>query len=194
MNTKPKRYSLCPPSTGCCSTYHFYGGVYALGWPLFSEGGFVRRLDLYQLPSANKGIEYKRWSHPDVGVDIYDFAIEPDFDLLVLLELGESLPIIGAIQGSPNVTQHFHIHLRSLKSCAPHPEAAAASIISHGILSVGRVGWSFTFRIVGRYLAISFLNEADQSDKNNIPRLKVWDWMTGNVAMVSSGWTALQED
>lgn len=191
MDTKPTRYTLHPPATGRTSSYHFYGGVYALGWPLSPGSGPARRLDLYQLPSVNKGIEYRHWSHPDVGADIYDLTMEPDLDLLVLLELGESLPIIGAAQDSLNTTQHFNIYLRSLESCAPHSDAAHP-IINHSVTSFGGALWVFHFQVVGRYLAVLFLQ--NQRGENSTYQLVVWDWTTGNTVTVSSARNTLQED
>ncbi|KAG8697112.1 hypothetical protein FRC09_008064, partial [Ceratobasidium sp. 395] len=77
-----KRYPLLTSDTGYTSTYDFYGGVYARGSTSNSLNGATRRLDLYQLPSVNKGTEYKQWTHLDLGVDTRDFVMEPDFDLL----------------------------------------------------------------------------------------------------------------
>ncbi|KAG9127748.1 hypothetical protein FRC07_010036 [Ceratobasidium sp. 392] len=169
---EPKRYFLSENS-GHTSGSDFYGGVYAVAVPsLFSST--TRRLELYQLPSANKGIEFKQWAHHDVGVDIRDFAIEPDFDLLVLLEEAGWAPIEDAEQGTLDVMQHFNLNLRSLRTCAPHPDAASP-IIRHSLRSIGYTPSSFGFQIVGRYLAVLCWLGTNQTC-----RLGVWDWTTGN--------------
>ncbi|QRW05627.1 F-box protein [Ceratobasidium sp. AG-Ba] len=177
---KPTRYRLQTSSVGFTSTYDFYGGVYARGSTLNSLGSATRRMELYQLASVNKGTEYKQWVHEDIGVDTRDFAMEPDFDLLVLLELSEQKPIIGATtQGAPNIQQFFNVHLRSLRTCGPHPDATRP-IINHSLCTFGRTSWSFYFQIVGKYLAVMFLTGIDQQDENHTSQLRVWDWTTGN--------------
>ncbi|KAG9103302.1 hypothetical protein FRC06_011438 [Ceratobasidium sp. 370] len=177
---KPKRYPLQFTTSGYISVYDFYGGVYARGSTPNSLSNATRRLELCQLPSVNKGTEFKQWTHHDVGVDTRDFAMEPDFDLLVLLELAEQTVIPGAAEGTPNVMQHFNVNLRSLETCAAHPDAARP-IIRHSLRSFARATWTFYFQIVGRYLAVMFLIAVEQRDENQTCQLRVWDWTTGNV-------------
>ncbi|KAG8684749.1 hypothetical protein FRC09_015167 [Ceratobasidium sp. 395] len=105
--------------------------------------------------------------------------MEPDFDLLVLLELGHQTRIPRAERGTSNVIQHFNVHLRSLETCAPHPDAAKP-IIRHSLCSFARTSWSFYFQVVGRYLAVLFLIGVDQQEESQTCQLRVWDWTTGN--------------
>jgi hypothetical protein len=163
--------------------------VYARGSSPNDNGN--RRLDLFQLPSINKGIEYRHWAHEDLGVDARDFTIEPDFDLLVILEMGDHPPIVGAAQGFPNATQYFNVHLRSLQTCLPHPDAAQ-SVITHSLPSFARSSWSFYFQVVGRHLAVLFLIGLDQIEVTC--QLKVWDWTTGNAVTVRLCDNVEQED
>ncbi|KAG9127747.1 hypothetical protein FRC07_010035 [Ceratobasidium sp. 392] len=176
---KSRRYLLQSVDSGYTSTYDFYGGVYARGSTPNSLSNATRRLELYQLPSVNRGTEFKQWTHHDVGVDTRDFAMEPDYDLLVLLELADQTSIRDAEQGTPNVTQYFNLNLRSLQTCAPHPDAAKP-IIRHSLRSFARTTWSFYFQIVGRYLGVLFLIGLDQPGENQTCQLGVWDWTTGN--------------
>jgi hypothetical protein len=166
------------------STYDFCGGIYAQGCSLIG-GTYTRRLDLYQLPSINKGLSWKQWTFDDLGVDTRDFVMQPDYDLLVLLELKQTIlyPNSAAInERDPDRTQYFTIHLRTLGTNEPHPDAAR-STISYSTPSYRRTTSSFYFQIVGRYLAIQFLvTDATGSDKF---RLRVWDWTTGNDVTVS---------
>ncbi|KAG9079355.1 hypothetical protein FS749_008585, partial [Ceratobasidium sp. UAMH 11750] len=173
---KPKRYPLQQTRSGYTSTYDFYGGVYARGSTLNSLSNATRRLELYQLASVNKQTEFKQWTHRDVGVDTRDFAMEPDFDLLVLLELAEQTVDPDATQGTPNLVQHFNVNLRSLETCAAHPDAARP-VIRHSLHSFPLMTWSFYFQIVGRYLAVLFLIGVE----NQPCQLRVWDWTTGNA-------------
>ncbi|KAG8743938.1 hypothetical protein FRC10_011124 [Ceratobasidium sp. 414] len=177
---KPKRYTIPRTNAGYTSTYDFYGGIYARGSTANSLSNATRRLELYQLASVNKGTEFKQWTHHDLGVDTRDFAMEPDFDLLVLLEQAEQTVIVGAAQGTPNVMQHFNVNLRSLETCAAHPDAARP-ILRHSLRSFAGMSWRFYFQIVGRYLAVLFLIGVEQRDANQTSQLRVWDWTTGNV-------------
>lgn len=163
---------------GHTSTYDFYGGVYARGSSL-PTGNDTRRLDLYQLPSVNKGTLWKQWSHPDLGVDVRDFAMEPDYDLLVLLEMvihPSSVPAKGQ-------DQRFRIHIRSLETNLPHPGAARPTIEHASPAFTRRTRSSFYFQIVGRYLAVLFL--ADEGGETSSWELRVWDWTAGNPVTVS---------
>jgi hypothetical protein len=176
-DAKVKHYPLQQADIVHSSIYEFYGGVYARGSSPNSNG--TRRLDLYQLPSVNKGTEYRHWTHEDLGADARDFSMEPDFDLLVMLEMGaRSLEAPGPTR----ITQHFNIHLRSLETCLPHPDATRP-VITHSLSSFPGASWSFYFQVVGRYLAVLFLVGMGQMEGHTC-QLKVWDWTTGNAVTV----------
>lgn len=176
ISPKKKKYPLRRTPTGGSSTYDFYGGVYARGSP-FVQGGPTRCLDLYQLPSANKGTKWKQWSHPDLGVDVRDFAMEPDYDLLVMAEMKDNVHNPSTSPDAPNSTQYFTIHIRSLETNQPHPGAARPQI-SYSCPSWGTASCSFYFQVVGRYLAIVFLIGGGFVLSHTF-HLVVWDWTTG---------------
>lgn len=46
-----------------------------------------RDLVFVQLPSIIRQTEQKRWEISDVGFQIHDFTMDPDQDLLVILEI-----------------------------------------------------------------------------------------------------------
>ncbi|KAJ1310916.1 hypothetical protein OPQ81_009428 [Rhizoctonia solani] len=175
-------------SNSSCSTYDFYGGIYAQGFSLPGVGEHTRRLDFYQLPSVNRGTPWRQWSFEDVGVDVRDFVMQPDYDLLVLLEMNQSLPYPNSdgIEGAPDLMQYFTIHLRTLGTNRPHPDAVRPTI-SYNTPSYRRTRSSFYLQIVGRYLAIQFLvTNASGSDKF---KLRVWDWTTGKDVTYIEPWT-----
>ncbi|KAG9092260.1 hypothetical protein FRC07_011700, partial [Ceratobasidium sp. 392] len=116
------------------------------------------------------GTEYDSWYLPDLGVDASDFRIDPDLDLLVLLE-------VDPVPGDPETDLIRRFHLRSLRNGLPHPLAAV-----HVITSTDKFTSTFTlpsFQIVGRYIVLlSATNSLLSSDS---PRIFVWDWTTGNL-------------
>ncbi|KAG8758275.1 hypothetical protein FRC11_003935, partial [Ceratobasidium sp. 423] len=174
-------------SSGSVSTYDFYGGIYAQGSSVSGVGEYTRRLDFYQLPSVNKGTPWKQWSFGDLGVDARDFIMQPDYDLLVLLEMNQALPYTESDGGerAPDHIQYYTIHLRTLGSNKPHPDAIRPTI-SYNTPSYRRTRPSFYFQIVGRYLAIQFLiTDASGSDKF---KLRVWDWTTGKDITYIEPW------
>ncbi|KAF8707526.1 6-phosphogluconate dehydrogenase, decarboxylating, partial [Rhizoctonia solani] len=172
---------------GDTSTYDYCGGVYAQG-SSFPGGQYTRRLDLYQIPSVNKGIPWKQWSFDDLGVDTRDFVMQPEYDLLVLLESNQTVLYpnsAGINEGEPDRTHYFTIHLRTLRTNEPHPDAARPTI-NYSTPSYRRTTSSFYFQIVGRYLAVQFLvTNASGSDKF---KLRVWDWTTGKDVTYIEPW------
>ncbi|GAB1523979.1 hypothetical protein RhiTH_007131 [Rhizoctonia solani] len=172
---------------GDTSTYDYCGGVYAQG-SSFPGGQYTRRLDLYQIPSVNKGIPWKQWSFDDLGVDTRDFVMQPEYDLLVLLESNQTVLYpnsAGINEGEPDRTHYFTIHLRTLGTNEPHPDAARPTI-NYSTPSYRRTTSSFYFQIVGRYLAVQFLvTNASGSDKF---KLRVWDWTTGKDVTYIEPW------
>ncbi|CUA73758.1 hypothetical protein RSOLAG22IIIB_01275 [Rhizoctonia solani] len=174
-------------SNSISSTYDFYGGVYAQGFSLSGVGTHTRHLDLYQLPSVNRGTPWKQWSFEDLGVDVRDFVMQPDYDLLVLLEMNKSLPYPNpdGIEGAPDIIQYFTIHLRTLGTNQPHPDAVQPTI-GYNTPSYRHRRPSFYFQIVGRYLAVQFLISGASSEKS---KLRVWDWTTGKDVTYIESWS-----
>ncbi|KDN49487.1 hypothetical protein RSAG8_02189, partial [Rhizoctonia solani AG-8 WAC10335] len=112
--------------------------------------------------------------------------MQPDYDLLVLLEVNKSLPCPNpdGIEGAPDLMEYFTIHLRTLGTNQPHPDAARPTI-SYSTPSYRRNRPSFYFQIVGRYLAIQFLISNASCEKF---KLRVWDWTTGKAVTYIEPW------
>ncbi|KAH7344465.1 hypothetical protein B0J17DRAFT_635557 [Rhizoctonia solani] len=162
-------------------TYEFHGGTYVRGSSLPGMSECTRRLDVYQLPSINKGTEWREWSHPDLGVDVRDFALQTDYDLLVLLEADEPVSDReppGISGTTPDALQHIKVHLRSLETGQPHP-AATRSILECQVPSYMQSMCSFYAQVVGRYLAVFFQVLAWRGTR--CYELRIWDWITGRL-------------
>ncbi|KAK7681763.1 hypothetical protein QCA50_015110 [Cerrena zonata] len=124
-----------------------------------------RDLVFVQLPSIIRQTEQKRWEISDVGFQIRDFTMDPDQDLLVILEIQ---------------TNNYTVHLRSLTNGKIHSHASNPSLRWRDTDSM----WADKIRIAGDYVALAFhpLRPTTPHD------LVIWNWKTGNVHLAIYGW------
>lgn len=152
--------------------YKYAGGVYVQELPTANLVGSTRGLNFNQLPSPNRGIEYKHWAIPDLGSDPSDFCIDPEQDLLVLLEAEQ-----GHWYGGT-----YRLHLRTMSTNEVHPKAPAGySILIHQHPSDLPPAMTFYFEVSGRLLAVLFRSV----DRRVQSYVVVWDWTTGLELSVS---------
>ena len=161
-------------------TYEYADGVYVRG---FRQPGSIskltRSLYFYQLPSLNKGTGYKDWIHEDLGLDVRDFGISPEQDLLVLLEIAS----VEIPPGATHFEEQYKLHLRTMMTNEPHPAAptslgATLEFKCHSPVQPDR---SFGFQILGHLLALVFRFR----ERGYSSHVVVWDWTTGQMLMVS---------
>lgn len=172
---QPTKYELYPSTCGAPSKY--VGGVYlqpARVSGLAENSGVTRGLHLYQLPSKNLGVGFSQWRLGDLGVDAKDFTIDPDQNLLVLLELpAAAVPSLGLCT----------VHLRTMTTNESHPRALvpamATNFTQHGGLAVP--DWSFDFKVLGQLVAILFRSRS----REIASWVVVWDWNQGIEVTVS---------
>ncbi|KAG9080637.1 hypothetical protein FRC06_006320 [Ceratobasidium sp. 370] len=179
---RPTEYELNCEEHGV--TYEYAGGIYVRGVPQAESDRLTRRLYFYQLPSRNRGTGYKDWCISDLGVDIRDFGVCPEQDLLVLLETND-------------VRRNFlteglcRIHLRSMTTNEAHPKAKPGrSILTYKPPRENPPpDRSFYFEVSGHLLAILF-----RSRNRSLPScVVIWNWTTGEElsrAQTVGGWNA----
>ncbi|QRV93754.1 F-box-like protein [Ceratobasidium sp. AG-Ba] len=178
----PVEYELNSDEHGV--TYEYAGGTYVRGVPLAESDKLTRRLYFYQLPSLNRGTEYKYWCIPDLGVDTRDFGICPEQDLLVLLE-------VNSMRCNLLTEGVCRIHLRTMTTNQAHPRAKPGRTILtyHHPRDEPPPDRSFYFEISGDLLAILF-----RSRTRGLPSyVVIWDWTTGielTRARTVGGWNA----
>ena len=152
------------------ATNKFVGGVYVQS--MRNPFSLIRQLHFYQLPSPNKGTEYKYWTITDVGLDARDFGIDPEQDLLVLLE------------GEPGY-QHggtYMVHLRTMSTNEAHPKISDgySTIVHQHPMELPRAA-NVYFEMSGQLLAILF-----RSGRRHVQSyVVIWDWTTGTELSVS---------
>jgi hypothetical protein len=154
--------------------YTLCRGVYIEGFgPALT--GITRHLELYQLPSWNRGTALKRWCH-DLGMDASSVALDPDFNLLSIVE-AQTL-FVNAVADQII----FQVHLRTLDSNDAHPGAMFSKLSwapDQERLRDYRQ-WDTRPLIVGNLLAVIFYNSIF-----GVNYLVVWDWTSGLMLLVS---------
>jgi hypothetical protein len=67
--------------------WDLFGGVFAQGQHTNGNVERVRKLVFTELPSVIRNEDAKEWKFEDVGVDVRDFRIVPERDLMALIEM-----------------------------------------------------------------------------------------------------------
>jgi hypothetical protein len=149
--------------------------VYSLTKGVFSWGHrdeatyFISQIYFLQLPSKNRGTDSKHWSISDLPLNVRYFWIDPEQDLLILLD----------ISGGVHTT-----HVRSMMSNQAHPKVAPGrSVLVHKYgpdnLNPDRV---YFFGAYDHSMSVaSYL----RSDGSNYFHVAIWDWTTGEQLSVS---------
>ncbi|KAG8779045.1 hypothetical protein FRC12_024675 [Ceratobasidium sp. 428] len=136
----------------------------------------IREIYVFRLPSRNTNTGYESWHLSDLGIDAQQFKIDPDLDLLILLET-DTPPIMT----SATINRVQKIHLRSLQTGLPHPLAEVPVITS-----IDRSNLMFTshsLQIVGPYMTLLSSDTFRVSARSWV---SVWDWTTGILMTVST--------
>ncbi|CAE6450062.1 unnamed protein product, partial [Rhizoctonia solani] len=141
------------------------------------------QLQFYQLASGNRHTGHSSWELHDKDVDAEDFRLEPDLDLLVLVEKAHP-------QTDTNLRIKFH--LRSLSTGLMHPVASTPVLAN----TLKFTAYSENgFQIIGQLLAIICFT----TRRSDIPaQMYIWDWTTGelvtSVAVRGSTFAFVSED
>lgn len=132
---------------------------------------FIRQLHFHQLPSPNRGVEHSHWVISDLGANTRDFAIDPEQNLLVLLEA--RIP-----QYDQGV---YKLHLRSMLTGEPHSDTSPGQhILAYRHHTSLDRGAPVSFEICGRLLFAMF-----PSRSLYLPsRLIIWNWNAGTELLV----------
>ncbi|KAG8995820.1 hypothetical protein FRB94_008760 [Tulasnella sp. JGI-2019a] len=166
----------------CSFTYELYGGVYAHG--LKSQDSYVktarpttRGMKLIEFPSLLRNQFMGRtWTIPDLGVDTQDFGMDPNQNLLILME---HAPSRTRDNNNPTVSVHL-LNLRD-EYATPH------SLARTPLLEFQPRVYSSTYRhgvqVVGDVLAVLFCPETFKRPANAtgvVDELVIWNWKTGD--------------
>ncbi|KAB5594162.1 hypothetical protein CTheo_2378 [Ceratobasidium theobromae] len=156
----------------------FVDGTYACTFLVPSpQDSFTNEIHYYQLPSSNKGTEYKHWHH-NSDFKIQELAMQPEQDLIFLIEQVNWMD-------PPNQFnyEHYRLHARSMETNKPHPIAlssvgAMINLITPSATIPGfdpGLGLYPTIRIqtYGRLVAVLI----DYSLSDTHSRIIVWDWL-----------------
>ncbi|KAG9081971.1 hypothetical protein FRC06_005302, partial [Ceratobasidium sp. 370] len=142
----------------------FVKGTFA--WSQAGGSEDFKRLVFYQLPSINRGTDFKHWSI-DLAKEFRDFWIDPELDLLVVAEQTSQYPNRSS----------YNIHLRSMTTNTTHPRAAPdRSIISYTPhLTPDPLVPRCLVRISDHLLVMLF----KFVDRTRPKHIVIWNWTTG---------------
>ncbi|KAL5634459.1 hypothetical protein ACGC1H_002498 [Rhizoctonia solani] len=138
------------------------------------DGDITSSLHFHQLPSFNKGTDYKFWAHEELDFTACSLVIQPEIDLLVLLEYCPLDPTPGWHQ----VDQRYRVHLRTMATNKPHPLA----MLSAPFLDIGKLPHrdfddSSPMILYGRILALRFVPNPHRPAFR--PFIVLLDWIVG---------------
>ncbi|KAG8744491.1 hypothetical protein FRC10_010056 [Ceratobasidium sp. 414] len=146
------------------------------GTDAFVKGTFVwsqtvrsedpKRIVFYQLPSINRGSGFKQWSI-DLAKELGDFWIDPEQDLLVVLEQTGRYPD----------RLSYNIHLRSMNTNTIHPRTAPdRAIISYTPPVTPDPLVPRCLVRISDHLLVMLFKFVDRAKPKHIV---IWDWATG---------------
>lgn len=174
-------YNLSLDGVDSFSTYAKGTYVQATHTPGSRSGSSARRLSFYQLPSANRGTEYSHWCISDLGIDMNYCEIDPEQDLLVLLELVDQGPGYRACK----------LYLRTMSTNQSHPKASGDGVILVNMpASASPPKDNFYSEISGRLLAVMFRTRSSFAPSH----VMIWDWTTGVEIVVSKNLSQYQRN
>ncbi|KAG8877386.1 hypothetical protein FRB97_003459 [Tulasnella sp. 331] len=170
------------------STYELYGGVYAQGLESRdADSGahpITRGMELIEFPSLLRNQpEGHTWTIPDLGVDTKDFGMDPDKNLLVLMEHVPARQVETNLQPADNPPLSVHLLNLRDENATPH------SLAQHPILSyqprIYKSMYSYWVQVVGDMLAVLFRPGPDILGQIAVPlpaadELILWNWKTGD--------------
>ncbi|CAE6535311.1 unnamed protein product [Rhizoctonia solani] len=138
----------------------------------------IDEIQFHQLRSINKGTGYKSWCHCDFGFSVEAFAIQPEIDLLVLIE-GTVLmqeTMAGPFSSLRRTYNSYRLHFQTMSTNAPHFLAGST------FLETGLGGLFSRLEPLGTQLTISLNGQRimliGDSDCSTAERtIGVWDWV-----------------
>ncbi|EIW78320.1 hypothetical protein CONPUDRAFT_75036 [Coniophora puteana RWD-64-598 SS2] len=158
-----KKMKLPLPDTG--AIYEFIGGIYGNA----TKTNAIHFLELPTLDTPEG--EIKVWTHSTLDWTLVDFTFSPDQDLLVVVAAS-----------AHDVDHAYNIHLRSLSSGKPHPEASApelhAVLKQHIALDLYELSGPVKIQVVGDYVVLLCRDIIINGDIGGYMHL--WTWKEGH--------------
>lgn len=182
------------PFTG--SVYDFVSGIYGNGGE--DIDGTTKSISFVKLPSADEPFsddqlpESRLWTHSMSDLLIFDFTMDPSQDLLVLLVLAPPSYVAAVLFNrralfiSSSSKYIYELHLRTLSTNEPHPEALCPRIPcisgSHQNMQLSDLNPVVTIQVIGDLVAVLFKELI--VDLGAL--LSIWSWKLGPKYSVNS--------
>ncbi|KAI0668215.1 hypothetical protein C8Q78DRAFT_282410 [Trametes maxima] len=145
---------------GWVQAYELVDGMFAASMGIGLSGS--KHLQLTWLPTHHE--PGRTVDREDLGISVRDFAIDPSQDFVAL--------VLAEDHGSPT---KLSVHLRTLSSNKPHPDARKTELETPVLASVG----SSFIQVVDDVLGM-FFYAFD-------PGLVIWNWRTGQTVVRLTG-------
>lgn len=155
-------------------------GVWDLSRGILAQVKDLTTLVCVQLPSAIRQTREKRWEFRDIEFDIAEICIDPDQDLLILVEEEPEYVVFSLTAGcltQCGVFSYYNIHLRTLSEGKPHPQThVPGKVRSYKTMRYS----SLQIKVAGDYLAVAF----EPYTWLFMQELAIWNWKTGDIHLV----------
>ncbi|KAI0773132.1 senescence-associated protein-domain-containing protein [Trametes elegans] len=147
-----------------CQAYELVDGVFASSEDNGLNGS--RHLSLTWLPTFCEPARYI--VRQNMGFALRDFAIDPSQDLIALVVANDPNHLVGL---------NLAIHLRTMSTNKPHPQARVPELNAPIPFQIGSSFIQIVDDIVGVYFWV------------HGPGLLIWNWRTGKTVVKSVGFT-----
>ncbi|CAE7096056.1 unnamed protein product [Rhizoctonia solani] len=141
----------------------------------------IDEIHFHRLRSTNKGTGYEHWHHHDFGFPIEAFAIQPEIDLLVLVEgtvLKEQIERHHMIGMMTRVYKSYRLHFQTISANTPHV-LSSSTFLDTGLGGVSSIkepiGTQLTVSLNGRMIMLVGSTNHSTTERT----IGVWDWVEG---------------
>ncbi|CAE7175500.1 unnamed protein product [Rhizoctonia solani] len=158
-----------------------YGHVYNTSEDILQRISTIDDIHFHRLRSINKGTDYKHWHHRDFGFPVEAFAIQPEIDLLVLVE---GLILKQEVVASPSfgpirkAYTSYRLHFHTMSTNTPH-FLPRSTFLDTGLGGMSSFEEPFNAQpaisLRGRIIMLVGSTNHSATERTIV----VWDWVEG---------------
>ncbi|CAE6497256.1 unnamed protein product [Rhizoctonia solani] len=147
--------------------------------------GLMDEIHFHQLQSTNKGTSYQYWHHHDFGFPMEKFAIQPEIDLLVLVEgvVLRQEDVDELDWGTARISHKtYRLHFLTMSTNTPHSLAGLPVLDTRlsGLANSNETQDTKTIISLNGRMIMLVTSTRKAAFENAIV---VWDWVKGNEVL-----------